>query len=47
MGFQGSDERFAAMWQIKAKHLRRLVAVNGDMVVTIYRDDTAEPATAT
>lgn len=39
MGFQGYDERFFAIWKIKASILRRLFEVNGDLVVTVYKTD--------
>jgi ATP-dependent helicase YprA (DUF1998 family) len=39
MGFQGFDERFHSNWQVSGRLMRRLADVEGDLVVTIYRDD--------
>ncbi|HSI71638.1 MAG TPA: hypothetical protein VK934_00555 [Fimbriimonas sp.] len=38
MGFQCFDERFWSKWQVSPKLMRRLANVNGNLVVTIYRD---------
>jgi hypothetical protein len=40
LGFQCFDERHYARWQVKAPLLMRLAAVNGNLVVTICRDDS-------
>jgi hypothetical protein len=39
MGFQGFDARFHSNWQVSGRLMRRLADVEGDLVVTIYRDD--------
>lgn len=38
LGFECFDERLYSRWQVKAPLLRRLAEVNGDLVITIYRD---------
>lgn len=43
MGFECYDERFDSRWQVKPPLLRRLVAVNGNLMVTIYRKDPHAP----
>jgi len=43
MGYECFDERFSANWQVNASLLRRLAAVNGNLVVTIYRADDYRP----
>jgi hypothetical protein len=45
IGYTCTDERFASKWQIKAPVLRRLAAVNGELVMTIYRADPPKEAT--
>ncbi len=45
MGFQGIDERFASMWQIRAPLLQRLAAVNANLVVTMYRPEQPRETT--
>ncbi len=42
LGYECFNERFASRWQIKAALLGRLENVNGDLVVTIYRNDDEE-----
>lgn len=39
MGFHASDERLSSRWQISTALMRRIVEVQGDLVVTIYRRD--------
>lgn len=45
MGFQSFDERFASRWQINDRLMRRLAAVNAELVVTIYRAEQSREAT--
>lgn len=41
MGFQCCNGHFYSTWKISSRLLRRLAAVNGDIVVTIYRTDAS------
>lgn len=45
LGFECFDERFASRWQISDRLMRRLAAVKGDLVVTIYRAEQSRQAT--
>lgn len=45
MGFQSFEERFASRWQINDRLMRRLAAVNAELVVTIYRAEQSREAT--
>jgi hypothetical protein len=44
MGFEGFKERFYSRWQLRTPLLRRLAAVKGELVVTIYRPDKQRKA---